>query len=290
MSENRKSNLSEFLINSRFEVIPLKKLQESLSEFPKDITVAITCSSKKGIDETLNLAEQLNNLNLNLKLVPHIVARMIRSEEHLDEILKRLEGFNIKDIFLPGGDIKTPVGPFTSSLEVLKILAKKDHGLREIGITGYPEGHPLINHDILNEALEAKNEYANYIVTQMCFNHETILHWLRDIRKRGITIPAYIGVPGAVERKKLLEVSLKLGIGESLSFLKKNMGLVKSFFGPSDLSTITDELLKGLLPTCTQESLNIKGFHIYTFNQMENTFEWWQKKVSLESSKEESSL
>ena len=278
-SQDKSGDFAEFLANSRLEVIPLKNLQKQLDQLPQNSEVTVTCSPSKGLDKTLEITEQLRKKDESLKIVPHIAARMVESERHLDDILKELERQNVTDLFLPGGDIESPAGEFSSSLELLKVLSKKDHSLQEIGVTAYPEGHPLIETDVLYEALQEKQEYAHYMITQMCFDHETILNWFRDVRQRGVTMPAYIGIPGAVDRKKLLEISLKLGIGQSVSFLRKNMSLVKTFLGGS-LAATTDGLLQELLPACSNEELNVRGFHIYTFNQIGSTVKWWEEKIS----------
>lgn len=51
------------------------------------------------------------------------------------------------------------------------------HHFREVGVTGYPEGHPFISGDLLRQALIDKERHATYIATQMCFDPAAIFAW-----------------------------------------------------------------------------------------------------------------
>ncbi|MCI0543301.1 MAG: hypothetical protein L0Z49_02505, partial [Actinobacteria bacterium] len=44
------------------------------------------------------------------------------------------------------------------------------HPFEEIGIAGYPEGHPVISDERLRQALREKAELATYVVNRMCFS------------------------------------------------------------------------------------------------------------------------
>ena len=64
-------------------------------------------------------------------------------------------------------------------------MFKSGHELEEIGITGYPEGHPFLRDETLRQALYEKRPYATYIVSQICFDPETTSGWIRGVRERG---------------------------------------------------------------------------------------------------------
>lgn len=66
-------------------------------------------------------------------------------------------------------------------------MAQSNHRFGQIGVAGYPEGHPFIDdHQLLN-ALREKEPFASYMVTQMCFDAKTIVHWIADMRQQGFT-------------------------------------------------------------------------------------------------------
>ena len=129
----------------------------------------------------------------------------MRDSAHLRDIVQRLNGQGVRALFIPGGDIARPVGEFSSSLLLLRELATIGHQFEHIGVAAYPEGHPAISNEILLEALRSKQELATYMVTQMCFDPAVLLGWLKGMRSRGITLPAWLGLPGVMNRMKLLQ-------------------------------------------------------------------------------------
>lgn len=269
------STFSDVFQNSRFEIIPFASVLDKLQYVSDNASLALTCSPNKGIEYTLEMVKTIKERRGNLTVIPHIAARMIRDENHLDTILAQLKTLGIEDIFLPGGDINPAKGDYIAAVDILKTLSNKSHHLTNIGITGYPEGHALISDKVLWDSLIAKSTYANYIVTQMCFEPDTILQWVRRVRQNNVTLPIYIGIPGIVDRKKLLEISLRIGIGQSINFLKKQGGFFKQFFRFKSLKSSAEPIINHLLKASNEEALNIRGFHVYTFYQIEATFLWW---------------
>jgi methylenetetrahydrofolate reductase (NADPH) len=209
--------------------------------------------------------------------VPHIAARLVAGGEHLEEIVWWLEEHGLREIHVIGGDSSEPVGPYASAFQLLAAMSRLEHGIEEVGIGGYPEGHPLIDDQELDRALMDKQPFASYIVTQLCFDADTILGWISGIRHRGIRLPVYVGLPGVVDRKKLLQVSLKVGVGDSVRFLRKKTGLVGMLLKPGGYSP--DELVERLAPYAGDEHYDIAGLHLYTFNQVEGTEQWRQRML-----------
>jgi len=253
-----------------FEIIPLKGVEKKVGSIPPGSDVAITCSPDKGIPATLALTRQLRDSGFTL--IPHIAARMVADEAHLRDILGQLDDLGVHRIFVVGGDAERPAGEFDSSLQILNLMSTLDHGIDVIGIGGYPEGHPLIDDLSLLRFLQEKQPFAAYMVTQMCFDPEVIVEWLRAVRNEGVELPVHIGVPGVAERAKLLRMALKIGVGQSARFLKSNLGLVGRMIKPGGYSP--DELLLGLAPCFDTPPYTIEGVHFYTFNQIESTERW----------------
>jgi methylenetetrahydrofolate reductase (NADPH) len=205
---------SEILSRPRFEIFPTKGAEEQADHLPKDAKVAVSCSPTKGIESTLLFSE---------KLLQHgfrVAARLVADRAHLEEILRWLDEHGLREIHVIGGDSREPVGPYASAFQLLGAMSRLEHGIEEVGIGGYPEGHPLIDDEELDRALLDKQPFASYVVTQLCFDADAILGWISDIRHRGI------GLPGVVDRKKLLQVSLKVGVGDSARFLKNRPALL----------------------------------------------------------------
>jgi len=266
---------SDILARPRFEILPTKGAEEQTDHLPKDSKVAVTCSPAKGIERTLQFSERL--LERGFRVVPHIAARLVADRAHLEEILRWFDEHRLREIHVIGGDSREPVGPYASAFGLLGEMSHLGHGVEEVGIGGYPEGHPLIDDEELDRALLDKQPFASYVVTQLCFDADAILGWISDIRRKGIGLPVYVGLPGAVDRKKLLQVSLKVGVGDSARFLKKQAGLVGMLLKPGGYSP--DELVERLAPYAGDEHYDIAGLHLYTFNQVENTERWRQEML-----------
>jgi methylenetetrahydrofolate reductase (NADPH) len=199
---------------------------------------------------------------------------MVRDRAHLDALLAAMAQAGADDLFLIGGDADPPLGEYASAVELLPIVAEHPQRPQTIGIAGYPEGHPLISDEELERALADKSRYADYVATQMCFDADILLRWIADQRRQGMTLPVVIGMPGKVARRRLLEMSVRIGVGPSLAFVRKQRGL-RSLL--SRRST-ADRLYKALAPTLDDPALNVPGFHYFTFNQLIETWQWLQDK------------
>jgi methylenetetrahydrofolate reductase (NADPH) len=150
--------------------------------------------------------------------------------------------------------------------------------LRHIGVAAHPEGHPSVDAETLLLALAAKQAHATYLVTQMCFDAGALAAWLGLIRTRGITMPAWIGLPGVFDRSALLAASLRIGVGASLRFLRDRGRIVRKLLGPKIYRP--DALLYELAPRLAKPQLGIAGFHLFSFNRVEQSENWRRQFVA----------
>jgi methylenetetrahydrofolate reductase (NADPH) len=252
------------------EIFPTPTIESRLDALEPNSYVAVTCSPAKGVDVTLDTAERL--AHRGFKVVPHIAAKMVKDDAHLREILKRLDDLPIISIFVPGGDAAQPVGRFSTALDLLRAIAEVDHKFTEIGVGAHPEGHPAVSNKVLFEHLLKKQELSNYMVTQMCFDAGALTGWLQDVRERGITLPAWIGLPGVSDRSTLIATSLRIGVGNSVRYLK-NHGRIAARLLMSKTYR-PDDLLVDLAPCIADPAYGTAGHHIYCFNQVKRTEDW----------------
>ncbi len=285
-SDTERQALLHTVREAYMEVFPTPSIESRLDVLEPRSYVAVTCSPSKGVDVTLDMVERL--ARKGFKLVPHIAARMVKNDAHLREIMKRLDDLPVISMFVPGGDLPKPIGKFACALDLLRAISEFDHQFTEIGIAAHPEGHPFISRNVLMEQLLKKQEFANYLVTQMCFDAEVLGGWLREIRNLGITLPAWIGLPGVSDRSTLIMTSMRIGVGDSLRFLK-NRGHIAVHLLKSKIYR-PDELLINLAPYVADPFFNISGHHIYCFNQVERTEEWRHKFLDALQSEDASSL
>ncbi len=270
--------IRDLLSDPIFELIPMSNVSEQARHLPTSARVSVTASPQKTLEDSLDLAAEL--AERGHRVIPHLSARMTRDMAHLESLLARIADLGLRQAFVVGGD-PDPVGDFSDGLSLLRAMERIGHDL-EVGVPCYPEGHPSIPDSALDQALIEKQPHASWMTSQMCFDAKAVSSWLRRERERGITLPLVLGIPGAAERTKLLRISARIGVGQSLSFLRKNVGLIGAFVRPGGYDPA--ELLLGLGEDLADARLRIVGCHVYTFNQCDTTEEWRQRLLaSLES-------
>lgn len=264
---------------ARYELVPLKSLHDHITHLPTGCSVSVTCSPTKGIEPTLGLSAELNGAGHHA--VPHIAARLVEGREHVEKIAARLNEHEITEIFVVGGDPE-PVGPYSDGLSLIRDLLPLCQTVRTLGVPAYPDHHSVIPDAALDEALLAKQALIadlglqGFASTQMCFNAKTIEQWLVRQRERGMTLPIHLGVPGSVDRTRLLSLGTRLGIGSSLRYLRKNSGAILRMFSPASYDP--NKLITPI--SRRADELNITALHLFTFNSIESTAEWQRKSLS----------
>ncbi|HTX00855.1 MAG TPA: methylenetetrahydrofolate reductase [Acidimicrobiales bacterium] len=271
------------LLNATVEVIPLRGVQAALAGIPRETAVTVTCSPKFGIARTLEHARLCRDLGL--RVIPHVAARQVPDEARLRQLVEELDAIAVRDLFVIGGDLGEPVGELSSASELLEALAGIGHRFETIGIGCYPEGHPAIADDVLLEALRRKQPHAQYMVSQLCFDPATVLGWLRRMRASGIHLPLHIGVAGPVHARKLVDMSVKIGVGTSVRYLTKQHGFVRNLLrvGAYRPERLLAKLAGGLANpggALATPGLSIDGIHIYSFNQIAATIEWLSRQTA----------
>ena len=259
---------------AQFEVLPFGKAEEQAARLPEHVTLTVTCSPVHGLDRTVETATHL--AALGHRVTVHLAVRMLRDRAHLDEVLAAMADGSVEGAFVIGGDATPPVGPYASAGEILPLVHEHARRPRQIGIAGYPEGHPLIDDATLAKALLEKSALADYVVTQLCFSADALLRWIHETRAARVSLPVVAGVPGIVDRKRLMEISLRVGVGPSLSFLRKQGG-ARALLGLSARSA--DSLYDALAPSVGNSTLNLAGFHFFTFNRLVETWKWERSKT-----------
>ena len=279
------SSLRELLSGPRYEVIPAKATEQAVAEWvPAGMTVTVTASPVKGLDPTIEVAERL--AARGYRVVPHLAARSVASEAHLDEIVARLKAVGCDDVFVPGGDAAHPAGPFDSALPLLERLAEMGSPFSRIGITGYPESHPKIHDDLTIQAMWDKRRYASYIVSNVCFDAAGLGRWIGRIRARGVTLPLYVGLAGPTERSRLLRMAAVAGASESARFITRHPGWILRFWVPGGYNP--DRFLDRAAPAITAPGAVVAGLHLFTFNQLQPAEQW--RRAALERTGNEKPL
>ena len=253
VNASEREALAFHLAKPRYEVFPAERVADELAALvPRDVKITVTASPRRGLEETLALAEEF--ARRRYRVAPHLSARLVRSERELGETLARLREAGVHDALVIAGD------------------PKLGHGLEHVGISGYPESHPVISDEATIQAMFDKAPYATYIVSQICFDPGTIVRWVGAVRARGVQLPIDVGLPGIAPRTKLLRIARRIGVGESARFLRKRGTWIAQLFRPAGYSP--EHIVEGIAATVADPAARIAGFHVYTFNELERTERW----------------
>ena len=266
--------------NMVFELIPLKSVDAGIDALPANSLVSVTASPVKGLDATMELTDQIRAKGH--RPVPHIAARLVEGPEHVAKIAKWMKTEGYETLFCIAGDAEEPTGPYEGAHSFLTDLFAQDHGLTTVGVTAYPDGHALISSEICHEQLHAKQALLaeagldGWASTQMCFDTDLITSWLAGERDAGFTLPIHLGIPGVVDRTKLMTMGVRLGVGASLRYLKKNRAAVTKLMAPGSYDP--DDILEPMANDL--QALGVQGLHVFTFNQVDATESWRQTVLS----------
>lgn len=257
--------MAPLLAEPRYEVMPLRGVLEATAELPAGATVTVTASPSKGIEETIELSEAL--AERGLRVVPHLAARQLASQEELARVLARLAAAGITEVFAVGGDGSEPAGEFADGVELVRALASAPNRPERIGVPSYPDGHHAISDAELLAGLRAKQEYADYTVTQLCFDADKVCRYVDTLRDNGIRLPVIAGIPGVVDTRKLLRVSMRIGVGDSIRFVRGHRSVAGKLLRPGGYRP--DGLVRKL-----GKQGELSGLHVYTFNHVGATVRW----------------
>ena len=153
---------------------------------------------------------------------------------------------------------------------------------QQVGITGYPESHPTIHDDLTVQSMWDKRRYATHIVSNLTFDPAVIRDWVGRLRGRGITMPLLLGIPGPVDRTKLLSMATKIGVGESTRFLAKHKGTFARLAAPGGFTG--ERFLEKCAPALAEPRPLVEGLHVFTFNQVAETEAWRQDLLAARGS------
>jgi methylenetetrahydrofolate reductase (NADPH) len=136
--------------NMRYELVPLKSLDQAIADLPKGASVSVTCSPAKGIAVTQELCEQL--LAKGHNVVPHFAARLVEGPEHAAKLATWVREKGIKEVFIIGGDAEVPPH-YQFALPFIKDFLSANPGVETIGFGAYPDGHSTISNSDLHDSV-----------------------------------------------------------------------------------------------------------------------------------------
>lgn len=224
-----------------------------------------------------------------LEPVPHLAARRIGSRGELEEFLRRaVREAGVQKALILGGDEPAALGPYADGATLIRTGLLEDCGLREIGLPGYPEGHPRIPQVALEQAfaeklsLAAGHDLGAYVVTQFCFAPARVLEYCSALARSTPGVPVYVGVAGPTSPGSLLRFAQRCGVSASLRALQaQGLNAVR-------LVTHTDpgEQLMPLARYCASHTAgcNVVGVHLFNFGGVTASAAWMNRIIATRGS------
>ncbi|GAW47707.1 MULTISPECIES: methylenetetrahydrofolate reductase [unclassified Nocardioides] len=253
-------------------------LRSAGAAIPAGTRVHVTYLAQE--DLSLRLAAARTVREVGLVAVPHVSARRLRSRAEVDEFVGALRADgNAEHLFLVAGDPRTPEGPYADTLAVIESGVLEDNDVRQVGVTGYPEGHPYIPDDVLWRSLEqkmsalAERAIGASVTTQFGFDADQVLSWVEKVRQRGVTVPVGVGVPGPAGARRLLAYAARCGVGTSASIAKKYGLSLSNLMG----SAGPDRFLDALAARYDERRHGDLRLHFYTFGGVDATAAWTRR-------------
>ncbi len=278
MRNKDREAIRRLLSHARYEVLPTATVEAKVLEsVPTDIPITITASPSMGLERTVELAESLTSHGYDV--VPHLAARMVSGRAELTELVERLTATGVTNVFVPGGDAQA-VGDYPDALSMLEDLTAMGSPFKDVGVAGYPESHPTINDDLTIQSMWDKRKHATYVVSNLTFDPGVVKDWVHRMRLRRINLPLLLGLPGPVDRTKLLGMATKIGVGDSTRFLSKQKGLMTRLVAPGGFTG--ESFLTKCAPSVGEPEARVDGLHVYTFNQVAETEAWrkdWLRRL-----------
>jgi methylenetetrahydrofolate reductase (NADPH) len=218
-----------------------------------------------------------------LEPVPHVAARRVESRDQLEAFLKRaVRDAGVQKALVIGGDVPEPRDPFADGAALIGSGLLAAAGLREIGIAGYPEGHPRIARADLERAFAKKRELlarqglGAYVVTQFSFAPARVVEFCASLARSTPEVPVYVGMAGPTNPVALLRFAQHCGVSASLRALRaQGLDAVK-------LVTHTDpsDQLAAVARYCAAHAdCNVVGIHLFTFGGVTPAAQWMNKQL-----------
>ena len=283
-TEHPSPSLAELIAAGSLEISPrdLHRAAEVAALLPADTCVYLP--SLPGLPLSRTMAAVAAARGAGLDPVPHVAARRILDRDEFRGFLKEAHDVHgVHRVLLIGGDEPKRRGPYADSLQLLESGVLTECGIREIGVAGYPEGHPRIPAPALISSFEKKIRLAReqglglYVVTQFSFAPARVVEYCAELARRAPGVSVYVGLAGPTDPAALARYAQRCGVSGSLRALR-TLGA-----GIAKLVTNTDprEQLLALARYCGgREACNVVGVHLYSFGGAVRTAAWMREQLA----------
>jgi len=277
------ARLSELLIGGSLELMPreMHRATQLAALLPKDTCIYVPSLPGLPLARTLEAVATIRAAGLDP--VPHVSARRILNKDDFRSFLKEaVSKYGVHRVLLLGGDEPTPKGPFADSLQILESGLLVDSGIREIGVAGYPEGHPRIPPNGLSGAFQRKQKLTAeqglgmYVVTQFSFAPSRVVEYCSQLARNAPDVSIYVGVAGPTDPVALARYAQRCGVSASLRALRNLGSGIGQLVSHSDPH---EQLVTLARYSMQRQPSNVVGVHIYSFGGAVRTASWIRELI-----------
>ncbi|KAF6345135.1 methylenetetrahydrofolate reductase [Rhinolophus ferrumequinum] len=193
-----------------------------------------------------------------------------QSQEKITCHLHKAKRLGLKNILALRGDPvgdqwKEEEGGFCYALDLVKHIRSEFGDYFDIGVAGYPKGHPDAGsfESDLKFLKEKVSAGADFIITQLFFEADTFCHFVKACSEIGITCPILPGIfliqnyHSLQQLVKLSKLEVPQQIKDKIEPIKDNDAAICNYGIDQAVSLCQTLLASGLVP----------GLHFYTLNR-----------------------
>ncbi|MEL6966636.1 MAG: methylenetetrahydrofolate reductase [Pseudomonadota bacterium] len=231
-----------------------------------------------GVDPVESITDAARKINaFNYVAVPHIPARRIESEGALDARLGALVSeAGVDDILIIAGEADRQMGPYASTIDLLKTGLVKTHGIGHVAVGGHPEGNPAYaGADVMAVLAEKTARAADdgaqvRITTQFGFDGPSFVRWVDAVSDAGIDMPIHLGVAGPAKVMTLIKYAALCGVGNSLNFFKKRTSAI------AQLATkhSPEDVVSPIEAAWREGAGRLEQVHVFPFGGLQASADW----------------
>eukprot|EP01126_Amoeba_proteus_P000975 TRINITY_DN1027_c0_g1_i3.p1 TRINITY_DN1027_c0_g1~~TRINITY_DN1027_c0_g1_i3.p1 ORF type:complete len:660 (-),score=138.34 TRINITY_DN1027_c0_g1_i3:52-2031(-) len=188
----------------------------------------------------------------------------------IDQALKDCKEFGVRNILALRGDPprgetewKTTTGGFAHAVDLVRYIRQQYGDYFSIGVAGYPEKHvdAASYEEDLKHLKEKVDAGADLIITQLFYDADIFLKFVRDCRNLGITVPILPGLMPIRSYDGLCNMCKMCGTSIPQEILDK----IRPF--KDDDKAVQDYGVQQMIVMCNKLIRNgILGLHFYTLN------------------------
>lgn len=250
-------------------------LNDLAHRIPAGTDVFLNLFRQDQLERQVEICRQIRALGFTA--IPHLTARRAKSADDVRRVIGRFtEGAGVQDFLIIAGDLEEPANGIRDALECIREIRSNDFGIRRIGISGYPEGHPLISNEDLSNSQQEKILVLKdlgiepMVVTQFSFDADAIVRYCEDLHSRYPNMHVKNGLPGPAKLTTLIRFAQRCGVRSSMRKMK-SLPVATSFRLLQRVPPAKQAELVGRYRLERNDNVRV---HLFTFGGLEASLDW----------------